>query len=104
MTNSFRHLRLVDENFRPHYVEASIDFDEQSGRYSVELEQFGRLLETRSGKAHAKRDLTLWFESIDGEKPRIPWARIARGERFQARVLMRETFFEKNQFGASSSS
>jgi len=104
MTKSFRHLQLVDENYRPHYVEAHIGFDEKSGRFSVTLEQFGQHLETRTGKVHAKRDLTLWFESIDGEKPRIPWTRIAKGEAFKARVLMRETFFEKNQFGASSSS
>ncbi|MES2963183.1 MAG: hypothetical protein V4760_04775, partial [Bdellovibrionota bacterium] len=65
-----------------------------TGRYLVHLEQFGEHLETRTGRSHSKRDLTLWFESVDGEKPRIPWAKIEGGEVWHACVLMRETFFE----------
>jgi hypothetical protein len=89
-----RHLQLVDENYRPRFVDATFTYERATGRFVVELEQFGEHLETRAGKAHAKRDLTLWFESIDGEKPRIPWAAIESGQTWHARVLMRDTFFE----------
>lgn len=98
-----RHLQLVDENYRPRFVEATFEFDRSTGRFNVHLDQCGERLETRSGRPHAKRDLTLWFESIDGAKPRIPWARIASEGEWHATVLMRDTFFEVHRCGSSSS-
>ncbi len=92
--NQRRHLQLVDHNYRPRFVDVKFRYDQASGQFRVELEQGGECLETRTGKPHAKRDLTLWFESIEGVKPRIPWSRIESGSDWQARVLMREAFFE----------
>lgn len=89
-----RHLQLVDENYRSPFVDAIFRYDGANRRFVVDIEQDGRHLETRRGRAHAKRDLTLWFQTIDGEKPRIPWSKIEAMGEWRARVLMREAFFE----------
>lgn len=91
------HLQLVDENYRSPFVEAKFEYDSAREEFIVTLEQAGRCLDVRTGKAHAKRDLTLWFESIDGQKPRIPWSYIEVKGEWQARVLMREIFFDVHE-------
>jgi hypothetical protein len=89
-----RHLRLVDENYRSPFVEAVFEYDRTSREFIVTLTQNEEVLDIRIGKIHAKRDLTLWFESIEGQKPRIPWSTIEERGEWRATVLMREIFFE----------
>lgn len=76
-------------------VQALLKFNSQNGLYTLTLSKDGELLEQRMGKKSQKLELSLWIEKSEGKKVRIPWAKVAAGEVWEADVELHDFYFQR---------